>query len=53
MKSYKNTTKKMILKENKALLETCEVLSDQEIMKDIKKSLNQIYKGKCTPLSKL
>lgn len=40
-------------KENKALKETCEILSDQETMKSIKTSLKQILKGKHIPLSKL
>mgnify|MGYP001501973646 CR=1 FL=1 len=39
--------------ENKALKETCDILGDQEVMKDIKKSLKQICEGKFVPLSKL
>ena len=31
--------------ENKALKETCEVLSDKKIMKSIKQSLSDIKKG--------
>ncbi|MDD3175899.1 MAG: hypothetical protein PHU51_05465 [Candidatus Nanoarchaeia archaeon] len=48
-----NTKQKRLERENKALIETCEVLSNQAIMKDIKKSLKQIYNGKFSPLSKL
>jgi len=44
---------RMLLKENKSLRETCNILSDQNVMKDIQKSLKQIYKGKFSPLSKL
>lgn len=39
--------------ENKLLKETCEVLSDRKIMKELKASLQQIRVGKFIPLSKL
>ena len=42
-----------IKKENKSLKETCNVLSDSNIMVDIKKSLKQIKKGNYIPLSRL
>jgi len=39
--------------ENKALRETCEILSDEKVMREIKDSLEQIRKGKFTPLNEL
>ena len=40
-------------KENEELKETCRILADKEVMADIRKSLNQISKGQCKPLSQL
>lgn len=39
--------------ENKILKETCEVLSDERLLKDINLSLKQIREGRGMPLSKL
>jgi hypothetical protein len=40
-------------KENKLLKETCEVLADKEVLKSIKKSLNEIKTGKFIQLQNL
>ena len=39
-----------LMKENKSLKETCEILSNTDIMRDIKKSLDDINKGRYTKL---
>jgi len=47
---------KMILKlkkENKALKETCEILSDKKVMADIRQSLKEIKQGKYIKASDL
>ena len=45
--------KQELIRENKILKETCEILADKKIMRDIKSSLAQIRKGKGIPLSQL
>lgn len=40
-------------KENLALKETCEILSNPKIMKDIKDSLDEVSKGEYVSLSDL
>ena len=40
-------------KENRALKETCDILADKRILKNIKTSLNQIKAGKKILLSEL
>jgi uncharacterized protein (UPF0147 family) len=40
-------------RENRLLKETCEVLADKGILKNIRKSLEEIKEGKFIPLSKL
>ena len=50
--SEKNRINKMN-QDIKAWRETCEILSDKNIMKSIEKSLKQIAEGKGIPLSKL
>jgi hypothetical protein len=40
-------------KENIALRETCEILSDEKVMKDIKSSLKDISKGDYINISEL
>jgi hypothetical protein len=40
-------------RENRAVKETCEILADNKVMRDIKTSLRQIRAGKGIPLSRL
>jgi len=50
----KETNKEKKLKQElKSWKETCEIVSNKEIMKSIEKSLKQIAEGKGIPLSKL
>jgi hypothetical protein len=44
---------KRLRRENKALRETCEILSEKPLMCKIEKSLRDIRAGKGIPLSKL
>lgn len=44
---------KKLKRENKSLKETCEILSDNKLLKDIKRSLNEIEKGKYIRVSDL
>ena len=39
--------------ENKALRETCEILADKKLMREIRASLKEIRAGKVIPVSKL
>lgn len=54
MKTKKKMTKEMKLKQEvKQWKETCEILSNKEIMKSIAVSLKQMAEGKGIPLSQL
>ena len=44
---------KRLKSENRALKETCEILSDKKVMSDIKKSLDEIKSGKFVTISNL
>lgn len=44
---------KKLKAENRSLRETCEILADKRLMKDIKKSLKEIKSGKFLTLADL
>lgn len=51
MKSLTNImNKEELIKENKALKETCEILSDSQIMREIKKSFDDFKNGRFSKL---
>lgn len=53
MTSKKMTKEKKLKQEVKQWKETCEILSNKDIMKSIQISLKQIAEGKGIPLSQL
>jgi len=52
IKNMQNKIRRLEL-ENKTLKETCDILSDEKVMKDIQNSLKQISAGKGILLSQL
>jgi hypothetical protein len=53
MKNKKITSEQKLRHEIKQWKETCEIVSDRNIMKSIQISLNQIAQGKGIPLAQL